>query len=75
LIVNTQKKEEMNIVIIMNKRWDVKELAPSEHVKSLVSEYKKDPNCSPFDWVGGEKISEVEKAAFIHACSNCFGQY
>ena len=58
---------------ILNKAWKVKDLnliASTKRVKDLVSEYRKDRNCRPFDWIAGEKISDSEKAAFIHYCLN-----
>jgi hypothetical protein len=63
----------MTTQTILNKTWKVKDLnliASTKVVKDLVSEYKKDPNCRPFDWIAGEKISDLEKAAFIQTCLN-----
>ena len=58
---------------ILNKTWKVKDLqliASTKVVKDLVSEYKKDPNCRPYDFVVGKKISDLEKASFINAVLN-----
>lgn len=65
--------QKLTTVTILNKTWKEKDLnliASTKVVKDLVSEYKKDPNCSPFDWIDGEKISDLEKASFIHSCLN-----
>jgi hypothetical protein len=54
---------------INNKTWKVSDLnliASTKLVKDLICEYQKDHNCRPFDWICGESISEIEKAAFIH---------
>jgi hypothetical protein len=58
---------------ILNKTWKVKDLqliASTKVVKELVSEYKKDANCRPYDFVSSEKISDLEKASFINAILN-----
>jgi len=63
----------METVTILNKKWKVKDLnliASTKVVRDLVSEYKKDPNCRPFDWIAGEKISDLEKASFINSFLN-----
>lgn len=55
---------------IINKTWKVKDLqiiASTKVVKDLVDEYQKSPNCRPYDFVAGEKISDLEKASFVHA--------
>jgi hypothetical protein len=59
----------METVVILNKTWKVKDLnstASTETVQNLLSEYKKDPNCRPFDYVAGEAMSDLEKASFIN---------
>ena len=56
--------------LILNKIWKVRDLqfiASTKIVSDLVAEYKKDPNCRPFDFVVSEKISDLEKASFIYA--------
>lgn len=58
---------------ILNKTWKVKDLqliATTKVVKDLVSEYRKDPNCRPYDFVVCENISELERASFIYAVLN-----
>lgn len=58
---------------IMNLTWQVKDLhimATTKAVRDLVAEYEKDPNCRPYDFVASEKISDIEKAAFINAVLN-----
>ena len=58
---------------ILNKTWKVKDLqliASTKVVKDLVAKYKKDQNCRPYDFVAGEKISDLEKASFINAVLN-----
>lgn len=58
---------------ILNKNWKVTDLqliAKTKVIKDLVSDYKKDPNCRPYDWIEGEQISDIEKASFIYAVSN-----
>lgn len=55
---------------ILNKNWNIKDLeliASTKVVKYLVGQYKKNPNCRPFDFVAGEKISPIEKASFIYS--------
>ncbi len=55
---------------ILNKTWKVEDLqriANTKMVKNLVAEYKKDPNCRPYDFLASEKLSDLEKAAFINA--------
>jgi hypothetical protein len=62
---------DMETVTILNKTWKVKDLnliASTKVVKDLLAEYKKDPNCRPFDWIASEKISDLEKASFINVC-------
>ena len=58
---------------ILNKTWKVKDLqliASTKLVKDLVVEYKKDPNCRPYDFIASEKISDLEKASFIYSIKN-----
>ena len=57
-------------VKILNKTWKVKDLqfiASKQIVTKLVAEYKKDPNCRPYDFICSERISNLEKASFIYA--------
>lgn len=54
---------------ILNKKWNRNQLiaiSKTELLKDLISDYMKDPNCRPYDWIMGEKISEIEKASFIY---------
>jgi len=58
---------------ILNKIWNVNELllvSSTKLVTDLVSKYIKDTNCRPYDWIKGEKISEIEKASFIYTILN-----
>lgn len=58
---------------ILNKTWQVKDLhimATTKAIRDLVAEYKKDPNCRPYDFVASENISDLEKSAFINAVLN-----
>lgn len=36
-------------------------------VKESVAEYLKDPNCWPALWIQSEKLSPLQKAAFLYA--------
>ena len=50
----------METVKILNRTWKVKDLnliASTKVVKNLICEYKKDPDCRPYDWIFDEKIS------------------
>jgi hypothetical protein len=63
----------MNTVKILDKVWKVQDLemiARTKKVSDLISEYKEDPNCWASLWIQDEKISDIEKAAFINSCVN-----
>lgn len=63
----------MSIIIILNKKWNNSDLiatAQKPEIKKLISEYKSDENCRAYDWICGEKISDIEKASFIYSCLN-----
>ena len=54
---------------ILNKKWnrnDLITISKTKLLKDLISDYMKDPNCRPYDWIMSEKISEIEKASFIY---------
>ena len=56
--------------LILNKTWKVKDLqfwASTKEVKGLINDYLNNPNCSPYDWVKGEQISDLAKASFIYS--------
>ena len=55
---------------ILNKEWTLTDLqlsASTKEVKELLSEYRKDPNCRPYDFVACENIPELQKASFIYS--------
>jgi hypothetical protein len=57
-------------ISILNKTYKVKDLnliASTQYQRALLAEYRKDANCSPFDWINGEKIHDLQKAAFIYS--------
>lgn len=58
---------------IIDKFWKIADLqliATTKVVKELIIEYKKDPNCRAYDWIYSEKITDIEKAAFIYFINN-----
>ena len=67
--MHTQLKQDKMKPFILNKKWNRNQLitiSKTELLKDLISDYMKDPNCRPYDWIMGEKISEIEKASFIY---------
>jgi len=41
-------------------------LKEKQNVSELLDKYFEDPNCWPPVWISDEKITQVQKAAFIH---------
>jgi hypothetical protein len=71
--MKTTTENKMKTTIIFNKTWKVKDLnliASTKSVKDLITEYKKDSNCRPIDWIANINISDLEKASFVNACLN-----
>lgn len=56
-------------VYIINKTWKVDLLnitSSTPLVKALIYDYLDNPYCRPYDYIVNEKISDLEKAAFIY---------
>lgn len=61
-------------VAIMNKEFEVsklEEIAKNDNVViEYLNDYKAHRNCRAYDHIAGENISEIQKAAFIHAANS-----
>lgn len=61
-------------VLIMNKEFEVsklEEIAKKDNVVvEYLSDYKDHRNCRAYNYIAGEKISEIQKAAFIHEANS-----
>jgi hypothetical protein len=42
-------------------------------IAKLLKEYNADPNCRPFDWIAGERLTEEEKEEFISQARSLSG--
>jgi hypothetical protein len=68
---NSIETREFGKIQIMNQEWwieDLKMCALDTHMVRIVEEYLQDPNCTPYDYIIGEKLTDMEKATFIYVC-------